>query len=304
MEIKSVFLLVSTLLFMSACREAATPIANGVNAVPQVTSTSNTQASIPTLTATITPTLITTSTWTPLPTLISNEADMVYESWLKGTSTCSFPCWAGIVPGETSWTEAIHMLDPVLELHVAENLANCRFAPCRYMSWQYELDGNLYDGNLFSKDDIVYAISLNGDAPPEYTLRENFVKYGQLTQALVYTNPYTYAGEPPQLDLVIWYEKFNFAVNYIWQANTDGENIVACGSPSGFILGIVAIDKSQWTKLEIVYAGAQLDNGIYNENGFRTIDDVLDVDVDAFYQKVLAENDSSFCIKTPVKYWE
>jgi hypothetical protein len=50
-------------------------------------------------------------------------ADTAFKSWLRATSTCRFPCWANIIPGKTSWAEAIHILEPVLELHFAENVA-------------------------------------------------------------------------------------------------------------------------------------------------------------------------------------
>jgi hypothetical protein len=128
-----------------------------------------------------------------------------------------------------------------------------------------------------------------------------FAEYGQPTQAFVYTNPYTYAGEPPQLDLVLLYAKNRFTIRYIWQAQLQNRSIVACDEPSAFMLGVVAIDESQWTGLEIAQNGRQLDNSSAGNGGLRPIANALDMSVDVFYQRVLA-GDASFCIETPVKY--
>lgn len=243
------------------------------------------------------------SLWTPLPTLMSNDADMAFRNWFKGTSSCSFPCWAGLVPGETSWAEAVHALTPILNLHISENPGKCRFGPCEYLAWQYELERNLYDGNLYSKNNTVYAVFLEGDNLLEYAMRDVFVKYGQPTQVYIYTNPYT-LGEMPQLDLVALYPQNKFAVRYIWQAQVQDQNIVACGKPYVFMLGIVAIDASQWTGLEIDQAGRQLDNGAIGDGGLRPIADVLNISTDVFYHNVLDNSKSSFCITTPIKYWD
>lgn len=293
-RIKLIFLLlVSILIFVSACGTAT-------ENVDEAATTS--QPPKPTLTATTMP-IADASSWTPLPTLASDDSDMVFKSWFKGTPVCSLPCWAGIVPGETNWAEAVHTLAPVLDLHIAENQGNCRFGPCKYLAWQYELEGNLYDGNLYSKDSIVYAVFLEGEYSLEYAMREVFVKYGEPTQAFVHTSPYTYAGEPPQLDFVALYAKNKFVVRYIWQAQVQDQTIVACDEPSVFMLGVVAIDESKWTGLEIDQAGNQLDNSAVGDGRLRPIAEVLDMNVDGFYQKVL-EGDPSLCITTPVKYWE
>jgi len=296
---KLLFVLASPLILLLGCAPE-TENAYGTTTTPSMTPAPNAQA---TKLLTVPPTLTDASLWTPLPTLSRSDADVLFRNWLTGTPTCFFPCWAGIVPGQMSWAEAIHILAPVFSLHISEDLAKCRFGPCRYLSWQYELEGNIYDGNLYSKGDVIYAVALHGDVPFEHTLREIFVKYGRPTKVFVHTNPYTFAGEPPQLDLVALYAHSNFVVRYTWQAEVKDENMTACGTASGYMLGIVAIDRNQWTSLEIAQTGMQLDNGATGDGGLQPIENVLDMNIDVFYQKVLDEG-SSFCIETPLRYWQ
>jgi hypothetical protein len=274
-----------------------------VVATPQTTPSLDNQLAESTLVPTTISTPAIPSTWTPLPTLLSNDADTMFRNWLGATPTCRFPCWANIIPGKTSWAEAIHVLDPVLELYFAKGIADCRFGPCKYLAWQYQLEGNIYSGNLFSQEDNIYSIFLEGGSPLEYGMQKVFAEYGQPTQVFVYTNPYTYAGEPPQLDVVVLYAKDRFTIRYIWLAQLQDQNIVACDEPSAFMLGVVAIDESQWTDLEIAQNGRQLDNGSTGNGGLRPVENALDMSVDVFYQRVL-EGEASFCIETPVKYWQ
>jgi hypothetical protein len=239
-------------------------------------STTKTPTQQPSPTFTFTPSFI--PTWTPLPTLSTNEADKLFLTWLQGTADCLFPCWAGITPGKTHWEEAIHQLAPVLELHLWKDVLKCRFGECKNFTWQREINNNLFSGGMYNRGNIIYSIFMEGDQPPkELSLQEVFKKYG--------------------------IPKNIFIIEYLWEAQVTNKNILACGKPEGYSLGIVGIDEDQWDKNEIYKTGHQLDTGTTYSGNLSSIVEVTDMSVDGFYQEILKSN-PSFCIVTPLEYWK
>ena len=73
----------------------------------------------PTLTATIEPSSTKTKSptltpsWTPRPTLPLDEAIETVQELIRTNGGCEFPCWWGLVPGETTWWEAEAFLKPL-----------------------------------------------------------------------------------------------------------------------------------------------------------------------------------------------
>jgi hypothetical protein len=64
----------------------------------------------PTLTWTPRPTP--TLTWTPWPTLPKDQAQNYAQKIMKTNGGCQLPCWIGISPGITTWSEAYAFLAP------------------------------------------------------------------------------------------------------------------------------------------------------------------------------------------------
>jgi hypothetical protein len=261
----------------------------------------------PTIALTKTPTLLPTSTvspsWTPLPTLPTNDADQQFRSWMHGAPDCLFPCWAGITPGKTLWEEAIHLLAPVIDLRTTNELSRCRFGECKTLSWDFQIQNNLFYGEIYSKDDIIYSIYLEGDqATKELNLQNIFDIYGVPEKVFIITSPRGIAGDPPMFFLYVLYPNHNFVIKQIWEAQVNEKNIRACGNPENFSLGIAAIDESQWTNDEIYQTGVQSGAGSTNSDKLQPLEDVTNMSIESFYKKIL-NNDPSFCIVTPLKYW-
>ena len=261
----------------------------------------------PTTALTKTPTLLPTSTlspsWTPLPTLPANDADQQFRSWMYGAPDCLFPCWAGITPGETTWEEAIHLLTPVIELHITKDVLRCRFGECKNFTWQYQIKYNLFSGGMYNKENIIYSIFIEVDQPPqELSLQKVFEKYGIPKNIFIITSPHGLAGDPPMFYLYVLYPKNRFVIKYRWKAQITERNILACGKPEGYSLGIVAIDENQWTKDEIYQTGSQMDIFTTNSDKLQPLEDVTNMSIESFYEEIL-KNNPAFCIVTPIEYW-
>lgn len=302
-------LLLSSSLILSACG-----LSNGQSIEPiKLTNTLLTAtASIsstprPTIGLTRTPTFLPTSTlspsWTPLPTLPANDADRQFLSWMHGSPDCQFPCWAEITPGETSWEEAIHLLAPVIDLQTTNDSTRCRFDECSILSWDHESGDDPFYGEIYSKDDIVYSISIEGDqVVQDLSLESVLEKHGIPENAFIVTSPYGLAGDPPMFFLYLLFAKSKFVIEYIWEAQITSESILACGRPEGFSLGIVAIGEDQWDRDEIYRTGSQLDVFTTRSEELRPIEDVTAMTAQGLYWEIL-ENDPSFCIVTPLEHW-
>lgn len=308
-QIKYIHLLLSLSFILSACGLAneqsiePTKLTNTFfTATASISSTPK-----PTIALTKTPTLLPTSTlslsWTPLPTLPANNADQQFLLWMHGTPDCQLPCWAGITPGVTTWEEAIHLLTPVIELHITKDELRCRFGECKNFTWQYQINNNLFSGGMYNKENIIYSIFIGGNQPSEeLSLQEVFQKYGTPKNVLIIASPHGLSGDPPMFYLYALYPDHSFVIKQRWQAQVSDKNIKACGKPESVTLGIVAIDEDQWNDNEIYQTGHQLDISTTMSDKLRPIEDVTNMNVESFYNQIL-KNDPSFCIVTPVEYW-
>jgi hypothetical protein len=175
----------------------------------------------------------------------------------------------------------------------------CRFGKCSASYWDFSMeDGTQFGGILFGKDDVLYSIYLDGEFTPALDLKRLLETYGQPTQIFVRAAGAA-MGDPPVFQVAILYPKF--IVRYLWFAEVKNNNIVACGQPNLFFLGIVAIDENQWTAVEIDANGDQFTHGGYS-GGFEPLSDVTDITVADYYKKVM-QNNSGICLSTPVESW-
>lgn len=124
-----------SMLFLEGCR-LSNPIPTGVRTIvtPSLTNPVSVYSSSSEMTSTIvpaatrtpssnliqtlTPDLTDTSqptstlTWTPRPTLPPDQAHAFALKMIRTNGSCSFPCWLGIVPGQTRTVEALNFLAP------------------------------------------------------------------------------------------------------------------------------------------------------------------------------------------------
>jgi hypothetical protein len=84
------------------------PTTSGTNGdlppLTRVPSLTPTKTDIPTLTPYMAPSL------TPIPTLAGEYAKSKVAYLLETNGNCSLPCWWGITPGRTTWSEAEHYM--------------------------------------------------------------------------------------------------------------------------------------------------------------------------------------------------
>jgi hypothetical protein len=235
----------------------------------------------------------------------------MYES-----AECDFPCWGGVIPGETSWNASLHMLHPVISnlanrkngiegVYVNEK-GNCRYGDCAILSFNFLLNNQKYEITLFSKNDIVYAINIDGNAAPYFTIRDMLKKYGKPSQVYTMVNPYYhYTRYSPEIYIILHYPERNLVIKYYSiMLAVNGQNLETClNTPYYFSLGVVDIPQGEWPGIEIANAGDPTSHEFQGIDGFKPIADVTKMTVDDFYQKGIDEK-SSLCIVTPEEFWK
>ena len=296
-----------SLALLSGCAiasaETATPV-GGTLVSPTRTASplpSTTPRPTFTITPTDTPSPTASPTKKPLPTLAGNSTDEAFRHWLSGSPDCILPCWAGIVPGETSWEDTRKHLATVLRIDKMSRNTRCRFGECGFSHLDYNSpDGTGFSGIMFSKDNVFYSINLGGDFTDEMHIRKILETYGQPAQVFIGAIADN-RGDPPEFFVSLFYPEFNFIVKYFWWAEVRKDKIIACGQPYLFNLGVVAINESQWTERELAANGDQSAQSA-NIWSLRPIADVTDMDVQVFYSQFV-QNESTVCLSTSVDYW-
>lgn len=86
------------------------PDSNLSSFTPTATST-QTPTHTPTSTPILTPTSTSTTTWPPLPTLPSVEAEALITDLMENNGGCQLPCWWGLEPGMTHGADAARFLN-------------------------------------------------------------------------------------------------------------------------------------------------------------------------------------------------
>lgn len=114
---------------------------------------------LPRKTATATP----TETWKPVPTLDSKAALARIKELYVNMELCEIPCWWGITPGKTTWTQARQILSEIQP----EQGPYYREIVTRY-KYSFEVPANFdvldlgfIEASIFVSGDIVVAISTN-----------------------------------------------------------------------------------------------------------------------------------------------
>lgn len=88
---------------------------NSTNTTQITPSETGTATHRPTLTPTLTrtPRPTRTPSWTPVATLPPEQAQSLLAELVETNGGCDYPCWWGIVPGETTWANARELLLPI-----------------------------------------------------------------------------------------------------------------------------------------------------------------------------------------------
>lgn len=256
-------------------------------------------------TATYTSTIM--PTWTPLATLVPNEAESLYEELLQTNAGCLLPCWWGIIPGKTTWPEASSFLLRFAQLEGQISPMD----PSLLVMWAlFPLSSPV---DVFTRQEQLYLIrdgvvesidiELRGDREKVKNYRlSNFLQtFGPPTEIWLSTYSTEYpAGVLPFQAALFYPERGILAIYWPQQADFVGEFVRGCQwdkPPSMF--GLWAPEQNM-TFLE----AARHFRMNPDEPGFLLlpIEEATGMDPQTFFE-MFSSPDNLACLETPKEIW-
>lgn len=249
-------------------------------------------------------------TWTPLPTLVDENSFLDFISFTKNT-VCKFPCWAGIVPGKTSWDEAIFALRPMEAVSTLNVLPNeeSSYGLVNTISWylyggDFRAEGKFLTGNdislirmnyeSFSENTPSYSLPL----PERFNLESLLSEYGVPSMVFLYTFIH-YEQGPLPFQILLIYPEHQFYIEYHRDAKLNGNNVMACDADFYLRLAVVD-DKEKLASTDSMNRALETkDLGLQN---MKTVEQVLNISPAKFYEIYSSSNPE--CISFPVSLWQ
>ncbi len=188
---------------------------------------------VPTATSTLQPTatstrVVVTPPPTSIPTLEPEIAAATVAALLETNNGCELPCWWGIVPGETTWEEALSLVTTfdgtIQDLVPAddEGLNYIRVGiPFRATNGELMLLSQSYG----VRNGIVEIIEASAGDFPNYSLSSLLAKLGKPSEIRIKTSSPVFA-ELFMYDL--FYPEKGVLALYVGQATLVNETVVAC----------------------------------------------------------------------------
>lgn len=184
-------------------------------------------AATPTCRPTQSPTAIRilTLTPTPAPTLSAEAREAYVEELLRTNAGCELPCWWGIVPGETTWTDTERFLMQ-MGIRTVSNAGSSGTIFHEAGGFDFRRQG-VYNGiNFWEREGIVESLQIRTQSNLPENLKALWARlspeqviaaYGQPSRVWVQTFassselPY---GDTMAYDLWLFYDALGFVIRY------------------------------------------------------------------------------------------
>lgn len=249
---------------------------------------------------TIDPTYIKTSaprtTITNVPTLTSQEKMDVVTALEENNGGCEYPCWWGIIPGETNWQDAEKILGPIANSDLTFQLGNNQ----KGHTLEFIGENNDFSVRIIeNKDKIVDVIRLNDNMP----LAEFLQKYGKPDEIRISSDGLV--PGPSIMRIALFYFDIGVMKGYLGESEiiTHGgiEYLRNCANDfyeSGPI--------SLWNpKMKTTFEEVPMDNlvgGAPTSLQLVTIEDYSNYDVKSLCSAAI-NNPALACIETRADFW-
>jgi hypothetical protein len=258
----------------------------------------STPSSSPTLTGT--PTQAATRTPTPAPTLPPEEVKAWIEEMLMTNGGCELPCWWGIEPGKTTFTEAIRHFNPYAS-KISSREQDAETSAGIYFFTNTEgigLSRFIYIGfhvhnGIIEKIRVMGIQDLN-----EYKLPNILEKFEIPTEIYVWAySPLAVSGDQIQpLRVDLFYPDRGILIIYSAEGETKGDVTQGCidNGPSYFL----------WNSmLDLSFTQAMQEAGFQLDLPPLPVEQALGMSPEMFYQRYKGDN-KAVCIETPANIWQ
>jgi len=271
------------------------------------------ETAVLTHTPTITPTPIPTITWTPFPTLPLQEKYAKIQNLLRTNNDCKLPCWWGIVPGKTTWSEAIRFLSPMI-FHLTELEGSSDKLV------EYKINEALEPEHLWfdvQNNVVVWISTYQPETYYTYQLHQVLGALGVPEQIFISARSTVgkFGAELPPAILVLDYSQIGVWAAFGYLPTRAGDNILICPHDFEKTTSIYELYRTVGGRLElfdptrenrwgvpmIEVIGAYVDN-TWGSEATSKLEDATNMTIESFYQ-TFVDPTSNACLETPVNLW-
>lgn len=312
-----VFVLVLAISLLANCTSPLPTSPSPTERVaPQATDTlthkpSETATRTPSSTSTPSPTP--TLTWTPLPTLSAQQSQVKINELLETNGGCELPCWWGITPNETKWTETLYSIKPfIFDVQESTDVRIENGKELLYTNGQFYFDipGEAESGQvtLGAIDDIVIGMTVYPPvAERRYKMHQLLALLGPPKQILINAQSSSPISELPPTVLTLDYSDVGIWASYGYIPIQVGENLVICPKSR---LGTVSIYDNVGGRLRLFDPARNSNLSISIEEyanmvgGFTAmkLEDVTNMNIESFYN-TFVDPEPQVCLETPANLW-
>jgi hypothetical protein len=281
---------------------------------------------------TITPTISTTKyisptaqaikTQSPLSTLPAEQAYTRLTGLLQNRGDCNLPCWWGIWPGKSTFSDVQNQLFPIAgiaDYYSAKNGGGISVAyPIDdlildfYVNpWADPSDKSIIGMLYISTQMLRYIDKGEGDYEfesvydsetynaflKEYTLSGILSSFGIPSDAIVQANHVVNAPGPKSLRITLLYPEQGIFVRYIMSAEIKDNQVIGCPSKSFVDLWLLAPDEVDYRQR--LSLGSNWEG---NLDAAKLWEDVTQMPLEQFYETYKIPSET--CIKFPAAIWE
>jgi len=291
------FLLLSCVPYTHPVTSTATEITAPTTNFTQSTITGTNQSTLE-----ATPKLESTSSSTP--TLLPDQARAKVLELLETNNGCKLPCFWGVVPGNTKWSEVRESLrsissqysDDPEETNI-EFFYSDLYLPANDIQgpWDLKLELGVYR-------DIIRTISVSDFDLPNYHLRSFLLENGKPDEIWIYTNSRGPSNSPDKVGFLV---SLFYSEKQMIAAYGRGNAVISDTWIDGCIQYSPAL--KIWS-LEKLLSFPEAASFFYNHNvvgdGWKEISEATNgrLNVEKFYQ-TFTDQSAKPCFKTPRNLW-
>lgn len=229
------------------------------------------------------------------------ESQKLVQDLLENNAGCRLPCWWGIKPGETTWSETRQILEKVSSF-VGGQEGNDGFYGAKVYP-PYPHDTMMYLEHMYQVENgkVVYIRVYNFNFAPSYLLPNLLGSYGQPSEVWIRTFPREDMGFQHFL-IDVFYQDLGILVEYatghpLEEVNGNIRNCSINEMDSPFL----HLWSSDTNELSFQEAKKFIDTISLPEP--KPLFEATGMDVKTFFETV-KNPEANVCIETPRKLWE
>lgn len=235
-------------------------------------------------------------TLTPLPTLSDSDSKALVAELLSNNRGCRYPCWWGITPGVTTWSEANHFLASFVEITPFGSDSLLR----EYLiGYPLETERGIGGFSVRTQGEKIVYIFVGRATTAYNTLMPQILSNCGVPDTIYLS---TFQSSPEggiPLTIVLYYSKEHFLAIYELTAQAEGEEIVACLSGESPGLFLLSPDE-EVTKQRIQDWALGVDPIL----PLKPLEKVTDLDVSSFTEQFGSPSSENPCLSTGMEFWE